>query len=124
MRIRGQLSRGEGRSLEYILPGSTTCGDQQMPRLHFFSDVLDRDDPRSAAKDQRIVNEGIVKLNGPIDRRDAHAIPIITNATHHPAHHAQRMDYVFGLQIFLLGVWRPKAEHIDRGHRFGPLPCA
>ena len=124
VRVGGERCGGEGGTLEAVLAGATTGGDEQMAGLHFLGDVLDRDDAGGAAEHQGIVNEGVVKLDRAIDGGDAHAVAVVAHAAHHATHDAEGVDDVLRFDVFLFDVGRAKAEDVDGGDRLRAFASA
>ena len=121
MAFRVERSGGKGRPVETVATGATADGDDFHPRLDLFVDVLDRDHARRAAEDEGVVNVGIVELDRPADRGDAHAVAVVAHAADDAAHHAERMDDILGLDVVHRGVRCAEAEDVERADRLGAL---
>ena len=119
--LAGQLRRTERGAVDAVAAGAATQHDDPVADFRRFVGTIARDESDVAAIDQRIAEIPGIEVDGAIDRRDAHAVPVVPHAGHHALHHASRMQHAWR-QAFGRRVGRRETEDIGVAHRLGAEP--
>ena len=117
-----QLDATKRCPMDAISARSATDGHNQVAWHRLLFDLVDRDDADVPAVHKWIPQVAIVEVYGTIDRRDAHAIAIVSDARHDPFHDATRVQYC-GRQIVGIKVGGSKAEDICVAYWFCTEAC-
>ena len=103
--------------MDAIAARAATDSYYQVARHRLLFNLVDRDDADVSAVHKWISKVAVVKVYSTIDRRDAHAIAIVSDARHDPFHDATRMQYR-RRQIVRVKVGGCKAENVRAANWF------
>ena len=117
--IFGKLRTAERRPVDPIATGLAADRNDQVARFDFFERLVVRQNANVATEHQRIANVTIVKVNRTVDRRDPHAVSIITNPRNNALHDLLGMHHA-RRKILVRRVGRSKTKHVRITNRLSP----
>src|SRR4051794_183968 len=103
-----------------VTPGASAHHDNRIAGLGIFFDLVSRDDPDAAAKDQGVADVIVVEIDGPVDGWNSHPIAVIANAGHDLLKNSFGMnDALWEISPCMLGaIWVCNAKDVSIGDRF------
>jgi len=84
-RVR-QFAAREGGAVDAVASRPPAHDDDQVAGLLVLEALVPRQEADVAAVDQRVAEIPVVEVEGPVGRRDAHAVPVVADAADDAAH--------------------------------------
>ncbi len=75
----GEFRRRKRRAVDAVAAGAPAHDDNRVANFRFLLDLVSRDDADAPGEDQRVADVLVVEVDGAVDRRDAHAVPVIAH---------------------------------------------